>query len=309
MSQKVAAAVIAIAVAIAVTGCGLGAGKGTSGVSLTVTDNFGTTVVGSVTDAHVPGSETVMRMLERSFRVRTRYGGGFVESIDGASGSASRRDWFYYVNGIQASLGAAGTSVHRGDRIWWDLHDWSATDSIPAVVGSFPEPFIHGSGGRRYPTVLECASDTQAACQRVTSELNAIGVKAAAQAPGAGGAGADSLAVVVGTWHDVQSEFAANLIEHGPGSSGIYARFAGPAGSALQLLDPRGQVVRTLGAGAGLIAATAYSSSAPVWLITGTDAAGVSAAAAALTPARLRDHFALAVQGQTDLPVPQRAAT
>jgi hypothetical protein len=59
-----------------------------------------------------------------------------------------------------------------------------------------------------------------------------------------------------------------------------------------------------LGAGAGLVAATADSSSEPVWLITGTDRAGVSAAAKALTPGRLRDHFALAVQGGSDFPVP-----
>ena len=100
-----------------------------------------------------------MRMLERSFKVTTRYGGGFVESIDGHAGSSSRLDWFYYVNGIEATLGAAGTSVHKGDRIWWDLHDWTATDSIPAVVGSFPEPFVHGIDGRRYPVTIECATD------------------------------------------------------------------------------------------------------------------------------------------------------
>ena len=61
------------------------------------------------------------------------------------------------------------------------------------------------------------------------------------------------------------------------------------------------------GGSAGLVAATAQSSAAPTWLITGTDAAGVNAAAAALTTARLRDHFALAVTGNTDLTVPLEA--
>jgi len=309
MTSKVAAVAIALAVALAVAGCGLGAGKGTSDVAVTVTRDFGTVRIGSVTEHSVPGSQTVMRLLERSYRVSTRYGGGFVESINGLSGTSSRRDWFYYVNGIEASLGAAGTGVHKGDRIWWDLHDWSATDSIPAVVGSFPEPFVHGIGGRRYPTTLECAGDTAAACQTVSSKLDAIGVKVATQALGAGGSGTDSIAVVVGTWQDVRSEFAAGLIESGPGSSGIYARFSGPGGSTLDLLDPHGQLVRTLGAGAGLIAATAQYSSAPVWIITGTDKAGVSAAAAALTAARLDYHFALAVQGQTDFPVPLKASS
>src|SRR5579862_1407803 len=179
MGTRSAAVAGAITIAVALAGCGLGAGPGTSDVTLTVTGNFGTERIGSVTEKRVPGSETVMRMLERHFTVGTRYGGGFVESIDGHAGTSSRRDWFYYVNGIQGGRGAAGTPVHKGDRIWWDLHDWTATDSIPAVVGSFPEPFVNGSGGRRLPTVLECASDTEAACTRVTDELGKLKIPVA----------------------------------------------------------------------------------------------------------------------------------
>jgi Domain of unknown function (DUF4430) len=306
--RRAACACTAIATAVAIAACGLGAGKGTSGVTLTVTRDFGAVSVGSVGERRAPGSQTVMRVLERSFRVGTRYGGGFVQSINGLSGTSGRRDWFYYVNGIEASLGAAGTSVHRGDRIWWDLHDWGATDSIPAVVGSFPEPFVHGTGGRRLPTTLACAADAGAACKRVASEFHAIGVPAPTALIGTG-SGSDSLAVVVGTWRDLHGELGATLVEHGPAASGIYARFTGPGGSSLQLLDPTGQVARTLGAGAGLVAATGQSATGTVWMITGTDVAGVSAAAAALTPARLRDHFALAVQGSADLPVPLQGAS
>ena len=299
---------VVIACAVAIAGCGLGAGKSTSGVvTLSVTRDFGTVPLGSATEKSIPGSQTVMRMLESSFKVTTRFGGGFVESIDSHSGSSSRLDWFYYVNGIEATMGAAGTSIHKGDRIWWDLHDWTATDSIPAVVGSFPEPFIHGINGRRYPVTLECGTDTAKACQRVTSELNSVGVPVSGQAIG-GGSGTDSIGVVVGTWNDVHGELLAELIDHGPASSGVYARFAS-GGSSLDLLDPAGKVVRTLGADAGLIAATAQPSTGPFWLITGTDVAGVTAAAAALTPARLRDHFALAVQGQADFPVPLEGAS
>jgi hypothetical protein len=300
--------VIAVVLTAAITGgCGLGAGRGTSNVSLTVTRAFGTEPVGSITRNKVPGSETVMRMLERSFKVTTRYGGAFVQSIGGASGTASRRDWFYYVNGIQAKVGAASTAVHRGDRIWWDLHDWSATNSVPAVVGSFPEPFVHGTKGRRLPTTLECAPDVSDACKQVAAEFKAAGVPAATQLLGTG-SGTDSLAVLVGTWSELHGTFAGILIAHGPSASGVYARFDGADGHSLALLDPHGRVVRTLGAGAGLVAATAQGSSSPTWLVTGADAAGVSAAAAALTPKRLADHFALAVQGNSDLPVPLQGA-
>ncbi|HSC04700.1 MAG TPA: DUF4430 domain-containing protein [Solirubrobacteraceae bacterium] len=302
MTYRVPATAGAVAIAVVLAGCGLGAGKGTSDVAVTVTRNFGAASVGSASEPKVPGSQTVMRLLERSFRVTTRFGGGFVQSINGASGTSSRHDWFYYVNGLQATLGAAGTSVHRGDRIWWDLHDWSATDSIPAVVGSFPEPFVHGTKGRRLPTTLACAPDAGAACKRVAAEFKSLGIATPTVLIGTG-SGPDSLAVVVGTWRDLHGELAASLVEHGPGSSGVYGRFT-PSGSKLQLLNAGGQVVRTLGPGAGLVAATGQSSTGTVWMITGTDAAGVSAAAAALTPARLRDHFALAVAGKAEFPLP-----
>jgi hypothetical protein len=298
-------AALAILGALALGGCGLGAGKGTSDVSVTVTRGFGGSSIGSVTSAKVAGSETVMRMLERSFKVQTRYGGGFVESINGNSGSAARLDWFYYVNGIEASKGAASTAVHKGDRIWWDLHDWSATDDVPAVVGSFPEPFIHGSAGKRYPTTIECAAGVSQACAVASKALAREGIPVANQGLGTG-SGQATLSVVVGTWGELQGLIAARLIAKGPGSSGVYARFRG---GVLQLLDPRGQVVRTLQSDAGLIAATADQSSAPTWLITGTDPAGVAAAAAALTPGRLRDHFALAVQGTSDIPLPVNGAS
>jgi hypothetical protein len=297
----------AIAAAI-VSGCGLGAGRGTSDASLTVTRDFGTHQVLSVTERRVPGSETVMRMLERSSRVTTRYGGGFVQSIDGFSGTSSQRDWFYYVNGVEASVGAAHTAVHRGDRIWWDLHDWSATESIPAVVGSFPEPFVHGVGGKRLPTVLECASDVKPACDRAASALRAVGVPTANQLLGTG-SGTDSLAVLVGTWSDLRGSIAASVVEHGPSSSGIYAEFAGPSGNSLKLLDPHGHVVRTLAKGSGLIAATSKNSGEPTWLITGTDPAGVSAAAGSLTEDHLKHRFAVAVTGGTELPVPEDSSS
>jgi hypothetical protein len=292
-----------LATVLACGGCGLGAGAPTKGVSLTVTGQFGTRHISTVSRSKVPGSETVMRMLERSFKITSRYGGGFVQSIDGLAPASVHSDWFYYVNGVQAAKGAATTAVHAGDHIWWDLHDWSATENIPAVVGSFPEPFSSGIAGKRYPVTLECAPDVDAACTQVTDALTAQHVRASSQLLGTG-SGTSTLGVVVGTWREIRSQLGAALIAHGPGASGVYARFSGPGGDALQLLDPDGHVARTLGAGSGLIAATADTSSVPTWMITGTDRAGVLAAARALTPQALRDHFALAVQGARRVPVP-----
>src|ERR1700741_5691 len=152
MTSRAAVTAVVIATAISIAGCGLGAGKSTSGVvTLTVTRGFGDAPVGAVTEKSIPGSQTVMRLLEGSFKVSTRYSGGFVEAIDGHAGRSAHLELFYYLKRGPATLGSTGPSVRKGDRVWWGLHDWRATDSIPAVVGSFPETFVHGINGRRYP--------------------------------------------------------------------------------------------------------------------------------------------------------------
>lgn len=290
--------------AVAIAGCGLGPGPGSSDVTLNVTREFGSQPVGQLTEKQVPGSETVMRLLQHHYPVQTKYGGGFVESIGKWGGSSSHRDWFFYVNGIEAPKGAAATGVHKGDHVWWDLHDWTATQTIPAVVGAFPEPFVSGIAGRRLPTVLDCAGDVSAACSRVGSELSKEHIPYADQGLGEG-SGSDSLAIVVGTWRELKGIIAAELIAAGPSHSGVYARVVGNQGQVLELLNPQGQVDQTLRGSAGLIAATEQPSlNQPTWLVTGTNVAGVNQAAAALNPATLHNHFALAVSGGRDIPLP-----
>src|ERR1700685_3229599 len=187
--------------AVVAAGCGLGAGPAPTAVSMTVTRNFGATVVRSFTAPQVKGQETVMSLLMRNATVSTRYGGGFVQSINGLSGGQEAGepvDWFYFVNGVEASKGAADTNVHPGDHIWWDRHDWSVTDHIPAVVGSFPEPFLNGIAGKRLPLRVECAVVAGYACRTVTARLRAIGAPAEIAAIGSGGGGGTHRRAAVG---------------------------------------------------------------------------------------------------------------
>jgi hypothetical protein len=103
----------------------------------------------------VPAGLTAMQALERVAHVGTSYGGRFVQSVDGIDGSlSSRRDWFYFVNGIEADRSAAEYRLHPGDVEWWDYRSWEGEMSVPAVVGAFPEPFLHGYGGKRRPAVV-----------------------------------------------------------------------------------------------------------------------------------------------------------
>jgi Domain of unknown function (DUF4430) len=266
-------------------------------VQLLITREFGARTVRALGTPAEHGQETVMSLLRRNAAVGTRYGGGFVQSIDGHGGGyegAEPVDWFYYVNGVEASKGAADVNVHAGDRIWWDLHDWNQTDYIPAVVGSYPEPFRDGIDGRRLPVRVECADPEGGPCRTVAGRLRDAGVPAARATLSPAGAGPESLRVLVGTWEQVRGEAGAREIESGPGTSGVYARPAS-GGRTIELLDAQGAVVRTLAAGAGLIAATRHSEDAPEWIVAGTDAAGVALAARAFNEADLRGHFAVAL--------------
>ena len=264
---------------------------------LDVTRGFGTDPLLSLRAPRAHGEATAMSLLLRNATVTTRYGGGFVESVDGRSGGhegGQPLDWFYYVNGVEAPRGAAGTDVHPGDRVWWDLHDWSQTDYIPAVVGSFPEPFLDGIEGQRLPVRVECAEPAGRTCRTVTAHLRAAGVTSALAALGPAGEEPDTLRLLVGTWSQVSGDPGARQLERGPAASGVYARPAA-SGQSIALLDARGATVRTLTGGAGLIAATRYTEQDPEWLITGTDAAGVQLAAGHLDEATLHDRFAVAL--------------
>lgn len=307
-SRAVVAATLALLTALACAGCGFGVAHRTGAVRLRVTEDFGARQLGTLSLAKVPSGETDLSLLKRLYpKVSTdavplgKTNSG-ITAIGAHAATGSRR-WVLFVNGVHADKGAAAMKVHAGDQVWFDLHDGSAAPVISAVVGAFPEPFTNGIGGQRYPTTIECSKGFKDACANVTRELRRDGVVASPGAPGYG-SGPDTLSINIGSWHQIDGEVASQLIRFGPGPSGVYVRVL-HGGRELALENGAGQIVRTLGAGAGLIAATAnFNDPAPTWIITGTDAAGVRAAVRALTPQTLAGHFALAVEGRHRYPLP-----
>ena len=287
--------------ALALAGCGVGAGGKPVSLSLLVTQGFGAQTVLSKPAPKIVGADTVMRMLERNATVTTRYGGGFVQSINKLSGGGTS-DWFYYVNGVQGAKGAADTKLHSGDHVWWDRRDWSATQSIPAVVGSFPEPFTNGYGGKRYPLMIECTQTHSPSCRAVEDVFAGLKLVASLSCLLCSEYN-QSLPVLVGPYATLTSAPAALKLAGPASASGVYARFE-DGGHRLALLDQHGHVVSTAGAGAGLVAATRYHGQPPTWLVTGTDAAGVAAAVQAFNSQTLDGHFAVAVVDDAAIPLP-----
>jgi hypothetical protein len=199
--------------------------------------------------------------------------------------------------------GAAAGGVSGGERVWWDHHDWEAAQRVPAVVGSFPEPFRSGTEGKRFPVRLVCQGDDERSCDEVQERLQDAGIKQLTRATLEQSGGQEVLRVIVGRWADVRNDPVVRSLERGPEASGVYARPTS-TGDAIVLLDGDGQPVRTLRNGAGLVAATSAEAQAPTWIVAGTDEVGLAAAAAALTEDRVEQHFALAVDGGQDVPLP-----
>ena len=294
------------AVAALASGCGIGPGPASPGeATLTVTRDYGSERLAEATESDPKESETVIRFLDRETELETRYGGGFVQSIDGLAGTfedGRSYDWFFYVNGIESPVGSAEVGVLGGDRIWWDYRDWTDAMRVPAVVGSWPEPFLQRSteDAKRLPVRVECSGDPEP-CKTVRDRLADEGVNSATVKPGE--AGGQAMRILVGTWSELGSSPEGKLIDNGPQTSGVFAAFSAD-GSRLQSLDPQANATRTLEEGSGLVAAERDGDDPPVWLVTGTDDKGVAAAAELLESEHLRDRFALAVDPAGELPLP-----
>lgn len=297
---------LALLVALWIAGCGLGPGEEQDGgATLRVTRDFGQKQLYGTKVGRVRKDQTVMRLLQSRRRVETRYGGGFVQSIDGLAGKGAdrRRDWFFFVNGIESSVGAGEYKLARGEVVQWDYRDWTATMRVPAIVGAYPEPFLKGRDGKRLPVRVECQDASSGPCREVEDRLDRAGVKASSSSLGAQGTQGVAR-VIVAPWRRARLVSALQPIEDGPRKSGVFARFTG-GGSGLDLLDSHGRRVRHAGAGAGLIAATAPTDKEVAWAVTGVDERGVAAAARSLDARTLRDAFAVAVTpgGAVKLPM------
>jgi hypothetical protein len=301
-----AAAVAATLAALALGGCGFGAGESSEGgARLDLTHDFGNERGESHTVVRVHESDTVMRFIQKTHEVKTRYGGDFVQSVDGVAGDRAKRlDWFYYVNGIEADVGASDFALSDGDRIQWDFHSWRAAMRVPGIVGAFPEPFLHGYRGKKLPVRLECAAPDSPACREATERLEKAGVVVTNALLGSSG-DRNVARVVVAKWSAMRRLQAASPLGRAPSESGVFARFAGPGGGSLQLLKADGTPARTAPPGTGLVAARVPEEHDVVWFVTGVDDAGVERAAAALDEDTLRDAFAVAATpaGPVRLPV------
>ena len=178
----------------------------------------------------VPAGLTLMQALDREADVSTRFGGRFVTAVDGLEGNlGERRDWFWFVNGIEGDSSAAEYELRDGDVGWWDLRSWRDRMREPVVVGAFPEPFLRGFAGRERPAVVRYAPGRRAEAEEIAELIDADSV-----APASTPSPPDANVFVLATG---RPRFVARLREAGaPAGSPVRFVLAGDAAPLLR--DP-----------------------------------------------------------------------
>ncbi len=193
---------------------------GSGSASLWITRDRGATVL---LVRPVPDSLTAMEALDREASISTRYGGRYVQSIDGVEGDLSKRhDWFWFLNGIEADRSAADYRLRPGDVEWWDFRSWSGEMREPVVVGAFPEPVLHGWDGKVRPVAVRYAPGRMGGALAIGRLLHASSVRPLSDAAPDG---ANVFSVVSGA-----PRFTASMREpDGAAGAAVQFVFAGDA--------------------------------------------------------------------------------
>jgi hypothetical protein len=259
-------------------------------VKIAVTQNFGEKLIFEQS-LNIKENTSALDALKQAAPVETSYGGGFVSGINGirsryAGGVTAREDWFFYVNGLISNVGASDYVLQPGDTEQWDFHSWSLHSFTPAVIGHFPEPFLHGYSGKTRPTVIVYTDKFREEAKNLERKLGELGAHAvgskefSALSPNEK---ENSNLILIGT-PDVEA--ISELNRHWR-ELGFFAYFESVN---LAVLNASGAVTNNYGSGAGLIQATQNpwnpngigAGENVVWLVSGTDETGVKAAIDAL---------------------------
>lgn len=282
-----AAALVALA-AVAGAGCerrseSAGPAEGEPAAAIVASADHGAEVL---IDRRVAPGQSVMDALRSVTPVDTAYGGGFVQSMLGRGSSSSPpRDWFFYVNGFESPVGARSSDLADGDVAWWDHRGWAGMQSVRAVVGSWPQPFLGGAGGTG-------ARPRVAADAPLAGALRAAGANVVpGDAPFRARVGTDAaLAARDAAWRSVGGDPARRAL---PG---------GISGGRVVVMPPGGGAPAPV-AGARAVAVLVPAGTRPadgaLLAVAGLDAAAASRAAASIArdPGILSLRYAVAFDG------------
>ena len=267
-----------------------------SEIRLVITRDYGATVLKDVL-VTPGGSTSVLRVLAENADVASGYGGGFVNGIDGlestfgGASSADAADWFYWVDGLLADLGAGDFALKGGETVWWDYHRWAGAMVAPTAVHAFPIPWA----GRPLPVT------GGAEMGGLDAWAPTVGLELGARQDLAAGRPADGLVVCTAAEAGATPWLASLLA--GEGGAPLLA----VDGGALTVLDVTGTPA-TAATAAVLALPNADDPAHPLLVVVFADATVADEVLALLSPGALAARLAVAVIDGAVVPLPLGAA-
>ncbi len=203
-------------------------------IRLVISTGFGADVLRDVL-VDFEDETDVMEVLATQAEVKTAYGGGFVNAIDGIESTfgatGEPRDWFYWVAGRMGQVGAADQRLTGGETIWWDHHAWQGSGFMPVVLQAFPQPWQDSS--------LALLADAEA--DAVAAWATAQGLTVDAARPLSPLPSDPSL--VVATVAELQGDTWLSALLDPGAQAGIFVAIDGPTLLALDYTGtPRGEL-------------------------------------------------------------------
>ena len=243
--------------------------------------------------------DSVLDLLRRHTEIQTAHAGAFVAQINHIPeevGMPSDFEWFYYVNGILASIGALGYYPKTGESIWWDYHRWKTGIYVSAVVGQFPEPFRSGYQGEIRPTQIVYAPGLEDEAKQLLAALLKSGVNEVEAKPLQDQIPEDTshYYIVLAPWDAFAQSSRIQFALKEPAKSGFHVRFK-EDGSLLATSVKEDHSIsgKTLGF---ILALNPMFQTSPLWLVSGNNLSSVKAVNQLLlaSPSKL-EHYAAVV--------------
>jgi hypothetical protein len=271
-------------------------------VTLLITKDFGQQILFKK-QVSINKSTTVIDVLKANVDITTKWDDSYVRAINGFESqnggiSGNNLDWFYYINGICADAGAADYLLRAGEIIWWDYHKWqNAGFANSAVIGCYPEPFLHGYRGKVKTTTIMSSKDNLNLAKEMEKALKTKGVYSinTTELDNNWLAKTQEPTIVIGTWDELKGIEWLDSFNKAYRKTGTSVHFAN---EGLELLNYKGDVAQTV-EGAGIIVASGsgLGDDSPLWLVAGTDSEGLQQAIDLLvkTPDKISGIYTSAV--------------
>ncbi|NPV58642.1 MAG: DUF4430 domain-containing protein [Actinobacteria bacterium] len=274
---------VSLAAFFLVRGCAFmpwNSGGGSVSVRVTVCRDFGKEVLKDEA-IEVREASSAMEALQAVAEVETAYGGGFIQAVDGVAsqydgGAGRKADWFFYVNGQMADVGARAYEAREGDWLLFDFHSWEYSMFTPVLAGCFPEPFVHGYGGSPEGIAVAYATGRRVEGEELAEFLASRSASSCrlVQLGGEWRPDDGEYALLVGTWQELAGNemVAEGFLNHA--RLGLFAFFEG---GELRLLDAAGSLARSVDGSAGLVQGLGarLGDGESALVVTGTDEAGL----------------------------------